>query len=158
MDRHYGSGDFYSLFPDSVACGSGTSLFNPVVLSEIVLPTNQSYKFTYNVYGEIDKIVYPSGGYERYRYDHIPAADWMRGIYAQTNRGVVERWTSPKGDGSDESQHHWTYSASNGPKVLQGPQPPQQGAQPPRLLTKLQLSQAIAFLHEPRKRHGHLSL
>jgi YD repeat-containing protein len=39
----------------------------------------------------------------------------MRGIYAQANRGVVERWISPKGDGSDEAQHHWIYSASYGP-------------------------------------------
>jgi RHS repeat-associated protein len=108
---------FFSLFPDSVACGNGVALFNPVVLSELVLPTGQSYKFTYNIYGEIDKIVYPSGGYERYRYEQIPAADWMRGIYAQGNRGVVEKWISPKGNGSDEQQ--WQYSASYGPNFSQ---------------------------------------
>jgi hypothetical protein len=101
---------FYSGYPDAVACGDGSG-FNPLVLAEILLPTNQSYKFNYNSYGEIDKITYPSGGYERYLYAHIEAADWMRGIYSQANRGVVERWTSPKGDGSDETQHHWTYSA-----------------------------------------------
>jgi len=31
-------------------------LFNPVVLAEIVLQTGKSYRFTYTVYGEIDKI------------------------------------------------------------------------------------------------------
>ncbi len=109
---------FYTGYPDSVACGDG-SPFNPLVLAELILPNGQSYKFGYNVYGEIDKLVYPSGGYERYRYEHIEAADWMRGVYSQANRGVVERWISPKGDGSDELQHHWTYSAGYGPNFSQ---------------------------------------
>jgi len=102
---------FVSSFPDSVCTGG--NLFDPVVLAEIVLPANQSYKFNYNIYGEIERVVYPSGGYERYRYEEIPAADWMRGIYAQGNRGVVERWISPKGDGLDE-EPHWHYSAAYG--------------------------------------------
>lgn len=107
---------FYTGYPESVACGNGSG-FNPLVLAEIILPTGQSYKFTYNAYGEIDKFVYPSGGYERYRYDQIQAADWMRGIYAQANRGVVERWISPKGDGSDEQ--HFAYSAGYGTNFSQ---------------------------------------
>src|SRR5207244_8699136 len=39
----------------------GGALFDPVVLTEIDLPNGLSYKFTYNIYGEIDKIVYPTG-------------------------------------------------------------------------------------------------
>lgn len=98
---------FQSWFPDSVCTGG--NLFNPLVLSEIVLPNGQSYKFFYNLFGEIEKIVYPSGGYERYRYEPIQAADWIRQFYQQANRGVVERWISPKGDGTDEE--HWQYAA-----------------------------------------------
>jgi RHS repeat-associated protein len=79
------------------------------VLAELVLPNGQSYKFSYNLYAEIDKVIYPSGGYERYRYAAIQASDWIRQFYEQANRGVVERWVSPKGDGSDEQR--WQYSA-----------------------------------------------
>jgi hypothetical protein len=43
----------------------GNTNFNPVVLTEIVLPNNLSYKFSYNNYGELDKIIYPSGAYQR---------------------------------------------------------------------------------------------
>jgi len=44
------------------------SIFNPVVLWQIALPNNTAYTFTYNVYGEIDKIVYPTGGSETFSY------------------------------------------------------------------------------------------
>jgi RHS repeat-associated protein len=85
-------------------------LFNPVVLSEIVLPNGQSYRFTYNVWGEIDKVVFPTGGYERYQYDHVRAAAHLEGIYELSNRGVINRWVSANGTGSDEVQ--WQYSAA----------------------------------------------
>src|SRR6185369_4393018 len=45
---------------------SGANAFDPIVLAEIDLPNGQSYHFLYNVYGELDKVVYPSGGYQRY--------------------------------------------------------------------------------------------
>jgi hypothetical protein len=40
--------------------------FNPMVLAEIVLPNGQHYLFTYNVWGEITKVIYPTGAYERF--------------------------------------------------------------------------------------------
>lgn len=86
-------------------------VFNPVVLSEIQLPNGSTYKFTYNVYGEIDKVVYPTGGYERFRYDVIPGLDPLNEPYAQTNRGVVERWVSA--DGTDTNLQHWQYSVNS---------------------------------------------
>ena len=97
---------YQSPWPDSV-CTPG--IFDPVLLYEIVLPNNAVYRFTYNMYGELDKVVYPTGGYERFRYEQIAAADWLRDAYAQGNRGVVERWVSANGTGSDEI--HTTYSA-----------------------------------------------
>lgn len=85
-------------------------LFNPVVLNEIVLPNNTSYRFTYNVYGEIDKVVFPTGGYERYRYEEIPSTSSITyAPYRLGNRAVVERWVSANGTGSDEV--HWQYAA-----------------------------------------------
>jgi RHS repeat-associated protein len=85
--------------------------FNPVVLSEIVLPAGQSYRFTYNVYGEIDKVVYPTGGYERYVYSQLPMTGYVTGTaYGQTNRGVTDHYVSASGTGTDEVR--WQYSAS----------------------------------------------
>ncbi len=89
-------------------CSSMTVL-NPVVLSELVLPNGQSYQFKYNSYGEIDRITYPTGGYERFRYDRASPLGDRNLYYSQANRGVVERWVSAKGDGTDEA--HWTYAA-----------------------------------------------
>jgi hypothetical protein len=87
-------------------------LFNPVVLHKIILPNGQEYKFTYNIYGEIDKVVLPSGGYKRYSYSYIPPTsnDVNISFYTQTNRGVVDMWESEKGDGSDE--RHWHFDAT----------------------------------------------
>ena len=88
---------------------SSSELFNPVVLQEIVLPNGQSYRFSYNVFGEIDKVIYPSGGYERYNHARVKGTSYLVPVYAQANRGIVDHFVSPKGDGSDES--HWQYSA-----------------------------------------------
>ena len=66
-------------------------LFNPIVLTEIELPTGGSYKFSYNVWGEIDKVVYPTGGEETFTYDTVPANAYLEGPYDKANRGVVDR-------------------------------------------------------------------
>lgn len=85
------------------------SLHNPVVLSEIVLPDGEAYKFTYNVYGEIDKVVYPTGAYERFLHGQVTPLQTLTFPYAQANRGVVEKWVSRTGSSADEQ--HWTYSS-----------------------------------------------
>ena len=85
-------------------------LFNPVVLAEIVLPPaiGTSYRFTYTVYGEIDKIFFPAGATDSFRYDQVPTLSSSKAPYGQTNRGVIERRVSEQGDGTDNSL--WTYS------------------------------------------------
>ncbi|MFY9553322.1 MAG: RHS repeat-associated core domain-containing protein [Blastocatellia bacterium] len=90
--------------------GSSDELFNPVVLSEIVLPNSVSYKFTYNTFGEIDKVVYPTGGYERYTHSRIAGTSYLKPIYAQANRGVVDQFVSAAGTSGEEL--HWQYSAA----------------------------------------------
>jgi RHS repeat-associated protein len=90
--------------------------FDPVVLAEVVLPNSTpgnvvSYKFTYNVYGEIDKVIYPTGGYERSQYKTVAAMGDVKPPYTEGSRGVNSRWVSPNGTGgTDEAQ--WTYAAS----------------------------------------------
>jgi RHS repeat-associated protein len=86
---------------------SSEDLFNPVVLREIELPTGEIYRLSYTIYGEIDKIIYPTGAYERFHYQQVPSLSYMKPVYAQGNRGVVERWISPTGNSNDEE--YWQY-------------------------------------------------
>lgn len=96
---------------DSVCYGG--PLFNPIVLWKVQFPGGTAYTFTYNIYGEIDKVILPTGGYERFHYEAIDSVGTqaLGSIYGQANRGVVEHWVSAKGDGSDEVR--WQYSAIN---------------------------------------------
>lgn len=99
---------------------SGSANFNPVVLSEIDLPNGQSYRFSYNAYGELDKVIYPTGGYERYAYAQVTTTNGSPAIpYDQGTRGMLSRWLSPSGSGNDEA--HWTYSASTYPLSVTAP-------------------------------------
>ena len=68
-------------------------LFNPVVLTRIELPTGQSYKFSYDIYGRIEHISYPTGGEEEFDYAVIPQLSHTEpgDINAQTNFGVTNR-------------------------------------------------------------------
>jgi RHS repeat-associated protein len=87
-------------------------VFNPVVLAEVVLPNGLSYKFSYNVYGEIDKIVYPTGGYERSQYDAVAAMGNVKPPYSEGSRGVKFRWVSPNGTGGTDELPPWKYEPS----------------------------------------------
>jgi RHS repeat-associated protein len=105
-----------SLFPFSnlpTRVCAATDVFDPVVLQEVQLPNGQKYQFKYNVFGEVDKIIYPTGGYERFLYGQVQPIDVDSSYpYDQANRGVLERWVSPSGDGSEESTQHWVYTAT----------------------------------------------
>src|SRR5712691_1654261 len=98
----------------------GNTNFNPVVLAEIDLPNGQSYRFSYNAFGELDKVIYPTGGYQRYQYSTVTTIGIATQPYVQGTRGMVSRWISPNGTGgSDEAQ--WTYSASTWPLTVTAP-------------------------------------
>ena len=83
-------------------------LFNPVVLHEIVLPDGRSYKFTYNVYGEITKTIYPTGAYEQYQIASLGGSYTLSVPYDQAERGITSRKLSENGTGNDLLE--WTYS------------------------------------------------
>jgi RHS repeat-associated protein len=90
---------------------TGTSRrFNPIVLARLNLPNGTHYEFKYNRYGEITRITYPTGAFERFRYDKIPVLGAVspNPVYEQANRGVKERWVSF--DGSTVAQH-WQYES-----------------------------------------------
>ncbi len=90
-----------------------SGVFNPMVLAEIILPNGQHYLFTYNLWGEITKVVYPTGGYEKFDYATVPGVGFAQWPYTLSNRGVVDRWVSPSGNGSDEQHWHYAAAASN---------------------------------------------
>ena len=99
---------------ESLVVGRGQAhnqLFDPVVLTEVILPNGLSYRFYYNEYGEISKVVYPTGGYDQYTYNQVDAAADLRPPYSQANRGVTLRQQSPRGDGTDVADRRWEYSA-----------------------------------------------
>lgn len=87
---------------------SGPVRFNPVVLSEIKLPNNLSYRFLYNRFGEISRVIYPTGAYETFVYSVIPQLTTNGSTYEQTNRGVTERRVY---DSNGVLQQRWTYGA-----------------------------------------------
>jgi len=124
-----------SLFTSIAATDSvcwGGILFDPVVLYQIVIPNGGTYTFTYNVYGEIDKVVMPTGGYERFRYETVDpisfASRWN--VFGKANRGVVEHWISAKGDGTDEVKWDYALLSSGTMTRVTGPN----GAKSERLL------------------------
>ena len=98
------------------------SVFNPIVLTQIELPTGQSYKFSYDVYGKIEKISYPTGGEEKFEYEvvaQLSGLDQNEDINAQTNFGVKKRQVyETAGQGTP---YEWNYNAAlvapNGYKV-----------------------------------------
>ena len=88
-------------------CGSQYK-FNAVVLTAVKLPNETQYSFHYNTFGEIDRIDYPSGGYERFEYAQAaPVAASGDISFDQFNRIVTDRYISE--DGTNESEIHWHY-------------------------------------------------
>ncbi len=86
--------------------------FNPVVLTQIVLPNGQHYDFKYNRYGEISRITYPTGSYERFVHAAVPELGGWSGLaHSQTNRGEVERRVY-EADSTIPVQT-WTYASAN---------------------------------------------
>lgn len=95
----------------TLVVGKGQSagqLFNPVVLTEIVLPDGTSYKFGYNVYGEVAKVTYPTNAYDKYEYDAtITGLEGYSQPYTQAQRNITSRKRSIDGSGNDVLE--WKY-------------------------------------------------
>jgi RHS repeat-associated protein len=120
-----GNGSFSShlfvsdVFNSRTCIQNADQVFNPVVLYQIQLPTGRSYTFTYNEYGEIDKVVLPTGGYERYEHALASQLNSFRAPYTQANRGVINRFVSTGAAGAAED--HWSYTPSSGKVSVTAP-------------------------------------
>lgn len=82
---------YNQLFPS--LNGSGASTYNPKVTSAVVLPDGRSYSFFYNRYGQLAKIVLPTGGIIEYDYPSSPGvfSYFVDGDEYGISRPVVER-------------------------------------------------------------------
>lgn len=105
------------LFPsdwDNWVIDTSGSPFNPTVLTAVELPTGQSYRFKYNIYGEINQILYPTGGEEHFTYGVVPPlgdtgnASSNNSVHWKINRGVETRQVYER---AGSSYLKWMYSA-----------------------------------------------
>lgn len=88
---------------------SGGQVFNPVVLQAIILPDGTSYQYRYNVYGEINKVIYPTTAFENYDYaSSLASVDQDKQPYIQADRRVTSRQVSSNGLATDIRE--WKYS------------------------------------------------
>jgi RHS repeat-associated protein len=62
---------YQQLFPIS---GSPTTQFNPALRSAVELPDGRKYEFRYNYYGELSKVLLPTGGSVEYDWGPGPGA------------------------------------------------------------------------------------
>lgn len=96
------------------------TIFDPVVLHKIELPNGQTYTFKYNVYGEITKIIYPTGAYERFEYAQVAGiSGWFdNAFHEQSNRGVIKRRVSH--DGTTQSEVLYSYDSQHNATAGEG--------------------------------------
>jgi RHS repeat-associated protein len=107
------------LFPsdtDNKVIDTSERAFNPIVLTAVELPTGQFYRFSYNVYGEIERVFYPTGGEERFTYAVVAPlsdtgnSDSTNSVHWKINRGVSTRKVYVTAGSNSYLQ--WTYSAA----------------------------------------------
>lgn len=101
--------DGYDNYPiDFVNSNPNDGVFNPIVLTKVELPDGRSYKFGYDKYGQMNRIEYPTGGFETLTHSsHIKTVAWETpDTIAQANFGVVERKVY---ESSEADPAIWTY-------------------------------------------------
>ena len=80
---------YKSLFPETH--GSTTSHHNPSVVASVTLPNGKQYILKYNDYGELARVVLPTGGAIEYDYAAGLTNDNASGVTALAMR---DRWWS----------------------------------------------------------------
>lgn len=88
-------------------------VFNPIVLTAVELPDGRKYEFSYNIYGEIEKIKYPTGGEEVFQFGSVKGIEHSTSgnqPMEDANRGVVQRDVK---ENPSASPYTWTYSTAD---------------------------------------------
>ena len=102
--------------------GNAGVLHNPVVLWQIVLPNGQNYTFSYDIYGTIENVVLPTGGYEKFEHGAVPSLSSplsYKWVYGQANRGVIRHKLSPTGLAADEVT--WEFNGTSNSTTVTAP-------------------------------------
>jgi len=102
---------YAALFPELNGASSSTN-HNPTVISSVWLPDGRRYQFFYNSYGELARVVLPTGG--AFEYDHTPGSS----VYAvdtelEIYRRVVERRVYPDGTTLESKMTISNFETSN---------------------------------------------
>ncbi len=110
-----GTRTYKSLFPESN--GSSTTQHNPAVVASVTLPNGRQYTFKYNDYGELARVVLPTGGAVEYDYAAGLTNDYADGMTASGYQGslviyrrVTERRLYPDGGSGSTYASRMTYS------------------------------------------------
>jgi hypothetical protein len=102
------------LFPDTN--GSSSTNYNPTVIKSVTLPNNRKYQLFYNSYGEVARVVLPTGGAIEYDYaaglsDGAASGSFGGGLNGKhVYRRVIERRLYPGGDSGSSYESKMTYS------------------------------------------------
>jgi YD repeat-containing protein len=106
---------YKSLFPE--LDGSSVSQHNPSVVSSITLPNNKEYQVKYNQYGEVARVVLPTGGAIEYDYAAGVSDGYTSGALGLGFEGswvvyrrVIERRLYPDGGTGATYSSRTTYS------------------------------------------------
>ena len=106
---------YKSLFPESD--GSSTSHHNPTVVASVTLPNGKQYILKYNDYGELARVVLPTGGAIEYDCAAGLTNDSASGMTASGYEGslvvyrrVTERRLYPNGGSGSTYASRMTYS------------------------------------------------
>lgn len=104
-----------ALFPE--LNGSNTTQHNPAVVSSVTLPNNEQYQIKYNPYGEVARVVLPTGGAVEYDYAAGITNGATSGALAWGFNGswvvyrrVTERRLYPSGGAGSTYASRMTYS------------------------------------------------
>lgn len=99
------------LFPQIGCLSVYDELYDPYIISSIILPDNRSFEFYYNHYGELARVEYPAGGAVEYDYTQLTDL-YLTGI---VHRAVTEKRVYPNGGtgASYESKTNYSYDYSD---------------------------------------------
>ncbi len=108
-----GTSTYKTLFPDTN--GSSTTHHNPAVVASLTLPNGKQYQFKYNPYGELARVILPTGGAVEYDYaggegtsSNGVTVGWEGSLVIY--RRVIERRQYPNGGTGSSYASRSTYS------------------------------------------------
>lgn len=109
-DSDYVAKSYHDLFPD---LGGSSTLFNPSnIASSVELPDGRTYELRYNPWGELARVVLPTGGAIEYDYTNYPGTGLKQDIH---RRVTARRVYSDGATNTLESRQAYSHSYSLNP-------------------------------------------